>query len=47
MVKIQDTDQVCLKTKFEYSPLGAVLADDVKKKTNTNKANIKKKKTKI
>ena len=46
MVKIQDTDQVCLKTKFEYSPLGAVLADDVKKKTNTNKANIKKKKDK-
>ena len=37
---------MCLKTKFEYSPLGAVLADDVKKKTNTNKANIKKKKDK-
>ena len=31
------------KTKFEYSPLGAVLADNVKKKTNTNKVNIKKK----
>ena len=31
------------KTKFEYSPLGAVLADNVKKKANTNKANIKKK----
>ena len=35
------------KTKFEYSPLGAVLADNVKKKTNTNKVNIKKDKTKI
>ena len=34
------------KTKFEYSPLGAVLADNVKKKTNTNKANIKKKQEK-
>ena len=31
------------KTKFEYSPLGAVLVDNVKKKTNTNKVNIKKK----
>ena len=31
------------KTKFEYSPLGAVLANNVKKKTNTNKVNIKKK----
>ena len=31
------------KTKFEYSPLGAVLTDNVKKKTNTNKVNIKKK----
>ena len=30
------------KTKFEYSPLGAVLADNVKKKTNTNKVNVKK-----
>ena len=35
------------KTKFEYSPLGAVLADNVKKKTNTNKVNIKKKQDKI
>ena len=34
------------KTKFEYSLLGAVLADNVKKKTNTNKENIKKNKTK-
>ena len=34
------------KTKFEYSPLGAVLADNVKKKTNTNKVNIKKKQDK-
>ena len=34
------------KTKFEYSPLGTVLADNVKKKTNTNKANIKKKQDK-
>ena len=31
------------KTKFEYSPLGAVLADNVKKKTNTNEVNSKKK----
>ena len=31
------------KTNFEYSPLGAVLTDNVKKKTNTNKVNIKKK----
>ena len=31
------------KTKFEYSPLGAVLAHNVKKKTNTNKVSIKKK----
>ena len=31
------------KIKFEYSPLGAVSADNVKKKTNTNKVNIKKK----
>ena len=30
------------KTKFEYSQLSAVLSDDVKKKTNTNKINIKK-----
>ena len=35
------------KTKFEYSPLGAVLADNVKKKTNTNKVNIKKNKIKV
>ena len=34
---------VLQKTKFEYSPLGAVLANNVKKKTNTNKVNIKKK----
>ena len=34
------------KTKFEYSPLGAVLSDNVKKKTNTNKVNIKKKRDK-
>ena len=31
------------KTKFEYSPLGEVLANNVKKKTNTNKVNSKKK----
>ena len=30
------------KTKFEYSPLGAVLTDNIKKKRNTNKVNIKK-----
>ena len=34
------------KTKFEYSPLGAVLAKNVKKRTNTNKVNIKKKQDK-
>ena len=34
------------KTKFEYSPMGAVLADNIKKKTNTNKVNIKKKQDK-
>ena len=32
------------KTIFEYSLLGAVLADNVKKKTNTDKVNIKEKK---
>ena len=31
------------KTKLEYSPLGAVLSNNVKKKTNINKVNIKKK----
>ena len=31
------------QTKFEYSPLGAVLTNKVKKKTNRNKVNIKKK----
>ena len=34
------------KTKFEYSSLGAVLVDNVKKKTNTNKVTIKKKQDK-
>ena len=34
------------KTKFEYSPLGAVLVHNVKKKTNTNKVNIKQKQDK-
>ena len=34
------------KTTFEYSPLGAVLANNVKKKTNTNKVNSKKKQDK-
>ena len=38
-----DTPSVLEKTKFEYSPFVAVLADNVKKKTNTNKVNIKKK----
>ena len=28
------------KTKFEYPPLRSVLADNVKKKKNTNKVNI-------
>ena len=31
------------KSKFEYSPLVAVLANNVKKKTYTNKVNSKKK----
>ena len=34
------------KTKFEYSPLGAVLANNVKKKTNTNKVKKQDKKKK-
>ena len=37
------------QNKFEYFPLGAVLVDNVKKKTNTNKTNkvnIKKKQDK-
>ena len=34
------------KAKFEYSPLGAVLSNKVKKKTNIN-MNIQKKKTKL
>ena len=34
------------KTKFDYSPLGPVLTDNIKKKTNTNKVNIKKKQDK-
>ena len=38
--------RVLEKAKFEYSPLGAVLADHVQKKTNTNKVNIKKKQDK-
>ena len=35
------------KTKFEYSSLGAVLSDNVKKKTYTNKVNIFKKRQKF
>ena len=34
------------KIKSEYSPLGAVLSDNVKKKVNINKVNIKKKQDK-
>ena len=34
------------KNKFDYSLLGIVLASNVKKKTNTNKVNIKKKQDK-
>ena len=34
------------KTKFEYSPLATFLANNVKKKANTNKVNIKKKQDK-
>ena len=37
---------VLVKSKFEYSPLGAVLSNNVKKKTNTNKVNIKERKDK-
>ena len=38
---------MCLKkTKLDFSLLGVVLADNVKKKTNTNKGNIKKKQEK-
>ena len=37
-----NTPSVLEKTKFEYSPLGAALFDNVKKKTNINKVNIKK-----
>ena len=32
--------RVLEKTKFEHSSLGALLADNVKKKTNTNKTKI-------
>ena len=35
------------KTKFEHSPLGAVLVVNVKKKTNINKVNIKQKQDKV
>ena len=35
------------KAKFEYPPLGAILSNKVKKKTNINKTNLKKKKKKI
>ena len=35
------------KAKFEYPPLGAVLSNKAEKKTNINKTNLKKKKTKI
>ena len=34
------------KTKFEYSPLGAVLANNAKRKTNTNKVNSNRKQDK-
>ena len=34
------------KTKFEYSLFGVVLSNNIKKKTNTNKVNIKKRKDK-
>ena len=34
------------KNKFEYSPFGAVLNNNVQMKTNTNKVNIKKKQDK-
>ena len=35
------------KAKFEYPPLGAILSNKVKKKTNINKTNLKKKKKEI
>ena len=31
---------VLVRTKFKYSPLDAVLTDNIKKKTNTNKVDI-------
>ena len=37
---------VLVKSKFEYSPLGVALSNNVKKKTNTNKVNIKERKDK-
>ena len=42
----EDLRHVLEKTKFEYSPLGTVLTDNVKKKTSINKVNIKKKQDK-
>ena len=44
---LEHRPSVLEKTKFEYSPLGEVLADNVKKKINTNKVNIKKKRQKF
>ena len=44
---LEHRPSVVEKTKFEYSPLGVVLSDNVKNKTNINKVNIKNKQDKI
>ena len=43
---LEHRPSVLERIKFEYSPLGAVLSDNVQMKTNINKINIKKKQDK-
>ena len=43
---LEHRPSVLEKTKFQYFPLGAVLDNNVKMKTNTNKVNIRKKQDK-
>ena len=43
---LEHRPSVLERIKFEYSPLGAVLSDNVQMKTNINKINIKKKQEK-
>ena len=43
---IEHRPSVLERIKFKYSPLGAVLSDNVQMKTNINKINIKKKQDK-